>query len=51
MTAEHNNSALRMERQHLTCKASEAEYIGLYRDTQPGQSVYWNGFGDPPSLT
>ncbi len=24
--------ALRMERQHLTCKAKEAEYINLYRD-------------------
>lgn len=42
---------LRMERQHLTCKANEAEYINLYRDTQPGQNVYWNGFGDPPTLT
>ena len=43
--------ALRMERQHLARKAGEAEYIGLYRDLQPGQNVYWNGFGDPPSLT
>ncbi len=43
--------ALRMERQHLTCKANEVEYINLYRDTQPGQNVYWNGFGDPPTLT
>ncbi|MDD4495975.1 MAG: hypothetical protein PHV32_16820 [Eubacteriales bacterium] len=43
--------SLRMERQHLTCKANEAEYINLYRDTQPGQNVYWNGFGDPPTLT
>ena len=43
--------ALRMERQHLTRKANETEYIDLYRDTQPGQNVYWNGFGDPPSLT
>jgi hypothetical protein len=23
----------------------------LYRDLQPGQNVYWNGFGDPPTLT
>ena len=46
-----NIIALRMERQHLTKKASEAEYNALYRDTQPGQNVYWNGFGDPPSLT
>ena len=43
--------ALRMERQHLTRKANETEYMDLYRDTQPGQNVYWNGFGDPPSLT
>ena len=43
--------ALRMERQHLTTQANETEYIELYRDTQPGQNVYWNGFGDPPSLT
>ena len=43
--------ALRMERQYFTKKANEAEYIDLYRDTQPGQNVYWNGFGDPPSLT
>jgi hypothetical protein len=44
-------TAFRMERQHLTRKANENEYIALYRDTQPGQNVYWNGFGDPPSLT
>lgn len=44
-------TSLRMERQHLTRKANEAEYIQLYRDLQPGQNVYWNGFGDPPSLT
>ncbi len=43
--------ALRMERQHLTRKADETEYINLYRDLQPGQNIYWNGFGDPPSLT
>jgi len=40
-----------MERQHLTRKANKIEYIDLYRDIQPGQNVYWNGFGDPPSLT
>ena len=40
-----------MKRQHLTHKADESEYISLYRDLQPGQNVYWNGFGDPPSLT
>ena len=44
-------NALRMERQHLARKADETEYIELYRDSQPGQNVYWNGFGDPPSLT
>ena len=43
--------ALRMEHQHLSRKANETEYIDLYRDMQPGYSVYWNGFGDPPSLT
>jgi hypothetical protein len=44
-------TALRMERQHLSRRADETAYIGLYRDLQPGQNVYWNGFGDPPSLT
>ena len=43
--------ALRMERQFLTRRADEGEYDSLYRDTQPGQNVYWNGFGDPPSLS
>ena len=42
---------LRVERQHLTNKADETEYLALYGDLQPGQNVYWNGFGDPPSLT
>ena len=46
-----NIITLRMERQFLTHKASEAEYIPLYRDMQPGQNVYWNGFGNPPSLS
>ncbi len=46
-----NIIALRMERQHLTKKADKDEYDVLYRDTQPGQNVYRNGFGDPPSLT
>ena len=44
-------TALRMERQSLSRKADETEYLNLYRDAQPGQNVYWNGFGDPPSLT
>lgn len=43
--------SLRMERQFLTRKANEAEYVQLYRDMQPGLNVYWNGFGDPPSLS
>ncbi len=43
--------ALRMERQHLTRRANEAQYIALYRDCQPGKSVYWDGFGQPPSLS
>ena len=51
MINQKNITALRMERQHLTRKANESEYNALYRDTQPGQNVYWNGFGDPPSLT
>ena len=46
-----NILSLRMERQHLSRKADESEYIQLYRDMQPGQNVYWNGFGDPPSLS
>ena len=43
--------SLRMERPRFINKADEAEYIDLYRDTQPGQNVYWNGFGQPPELT
>lgn len=41
--------SLRMERQCLLHKANEAEYRELYRDMQPGQNVYWNGFGQPPT--
>ncbi|HNX15215.1 MAG TPA: hypothetical protein PK854_12365 [Oscillospiraceae bacterium] len=44
-------TALRMERQFLSRRANKDEYLTLYRDLQPGQNVYWNGFGDPPSLT
>ena len=44
-------TALRMERQFLTHNATEEEYLELFRDTQPGQNVYWNGFGQPPTLT
>ena len=43
--------SMRMERQGFINKANEDEYIELYRDTQPGQNVYWNGFGQPPTLT
>ena len=43
--------ALRMERQHLLAPANETEYDMLYRDLQPGQNVYWNGFGQPPTLS
>lgn len=40
-----------MERQFLTRRANEQEYLELYGDTQPGQNVYWNGFGQPPTLS
>lgn len=43
--------SLRMERQHFIDKATEQEYIELYRDMQPGLNVYWNGFGQPPTLS
>ncbi len=43
--------SLRMERQFLSRRANESEYISLYHDTQPGQSVYWHGFGEPPVLS
>lgn len=44
--------SLRMERQFLLDKkADEEEYISLYRDTQPGQNMYWHGFGQPPVLS
>ncbi|HOD93425.1 MAG TPA: hypothetical protein PLT91_05495 [Clostridia bacterium] len=44
-------TALIMERNFLTRKADIDEYISLYHDTQPGLNVYWNGFGQPPSIT
>ncbi|MDR0858531.1 MAG: hypothetical protein LBN97_05845 [Oscillospiraceae bacterium] len=44
-------TALRMERQHLIRPATQDEYADLYRDLSPGYNVYWNGFGNPPSLT
>jgi len=43
--------SLRMERQCLANKANIEEYQRLYRDLQPGQNVYWNGFGQPPVLS
>jgi hypothetical protein len=43
--------AARMDRQCLTLQAGQDEYLQLYRDLQPGVNVYWNGFGNPPSLT
>lgn len=43
--------SLCMERQCFIKKADVEEYQKLYRDTQPGQNVYWNGFGAPPTLT
>lgn len=42
--------SLRMERQFFISKADQREYEELYRDMQPGQNVYWNGFGQPPTL-
>ncbi len=43
-------TCLRMERQHFTKKADEAEYRALFRDTSPGCQIYWIGFGQPPVL-
>lgn len=43
--------SLRMERQGLLQRVEKGEYEALYRDTQPGQNVYWNGFGEPPTLS
>ena len=48
---EAKRTSLRMERQCFIGKADEAAYLALYRDLQPGQNVYWNGFGQPPTLT
>ena len=42
--------ALRMARQGFARPVSEQEYPALYRDMQPGRNVYWNGFGQPPTL-
>ena len=43
--------SLRMERQGFVHKLGEEAYVSLFRDTQPGQNVYWNGFGQPPVLS
>ena len=51
MLNHENITALRMERQFLNSKANQEEYNHLYRDMQPGQNVYWHGFGDPPSIS
>lgn len=51
MIDQKNISALRMKRQFLSRKAKQTEYDALYRDMQPGQSVYFHGFGAPPQLT
>lgn len=42
---------LRQKRQFLIEKADIEEYKALFRDMQPGQNVYWNGFGQPPVLS
>jgi hypothetical protein len=43
--------ALRMARQGLTTKVKQGtEYDALFRDLEPGQNLYWNGFGEPPIL-
>jgi len=42
--------ALRLRRQGLIDPVDEDDYTALYQDLQPGLNVYWNGFGDPPSL-
>lgn len=44
-------TALRMSRQFITRNADEKEYELLFRDMQPGYNVYWNGFGQPPTLS
>ena len=43
--------SLRMARQGFAQPVGEREYTALYRDMQPGRNVYWNGFGQPPTLT
>ena len=40
-----------MARQGFAQPVGEREYPALYRDMQPGRNIYWNGFGQPPTLT
>lgn len=51
MEWEKEIQSLRMERQFLLSPADEEEYRLLFRDLQPGLSVYWQGFGQPPCLS
>lgn len=44
-------TSLRLERQYLIVKSGIDNYDELYKELQPGLNVYWNGFGDPPSLS
>ena len=48
---EEQITALRMARQHITKPADQSAYDALFRDLQPGLNVYWNGFGQPPTLS
>ncbi len=43
--------SLRMARQGFAQPVDEQDYPALYRDMQPGRNIYWNGFGQPPTLT
>lgn len=43
--------SLRMKRQGFVNRMGAAGYDALYRDLQPGMNVYWNGFGQPPTLS
>jgi len=43
--------SLRMARQGFVNRMSAEGYDALYRDLQPGMNVFWNGFGQPPTLS
>lgn len=47
MLDHHSIVGLRMRRQHLVQRADTVEYDALYRDTSPGQNVYWERFRRP----